>query len=192
MYFNSYYGNYRTRTFANIYPNFNTFNTAYIASGIPMNLLTGTFYTQNCSINTIYYLLISEYADAHVKSSDENLFSLRLFRNIYEYAPTWQRQLYIQNKVLTMADDEIITGSKAIYNHARNPSTTPSTAYLGELPFIDDQSTTNYKKNATEAYMEVKGLLETDFTSDFISKFAQLFIDLTYPDTPLLYVTEEN
>ena len=99
--------------------------------------------------------------------------------------------MYLQYKLLDASDEEIETGGKAIYNHARNPGTVPSTQALEELTYIDDQSTTNYKKNKPDAYREIREGLIPTITKRFIDRFRPLFANILYGDYPVVYVTEE-
>jgi hypothetical protein len=75
-----------------------------------------------------------------------------MFSVIFQYGPTWEKKLDIQEKLRDLTEAEILAGAKAIYNHAFNPETTPSTASLEELNYINDQNITNYKKSKLEAY----------------------------------------
>ena len=61
----------------------------------------------------------------------------------------------LQNKIRNLSEDEIRTGTKAIYNQALNPGTEPSTGSLEELTSISAQNTTGYKKSKLDAYMSV-------------------------------------
>ena len=81
-------------------------------------------------------------------------------------------------------------GTKAIYNTANNPGTEPSTGSLEELPYINSQNTTGYKKSKMDAYANLLALLDTDVTEDFIKKFGKLFITILEPREPLWYGTE--
>ena len=71
-----------------------------------------------------------------------------------------------------------------------NPGTAPSTSSLEELPGIDDQNTTQYKKNKLDAYANLMGLLEKDVTEEFLSKFKNLFLKFVEREIPLWYITE--
>ena len=73
---------------------------------------------------------------------------------------------------MRLSDDEILIGSKAIYNHAFNPSVAPSTQNMTELPYINDQNTTNFKRSKLDAYTLLLELLETDVTEEFIDKYS--------------------
>lgn len=182
-----FYGNFRTRTFSNIFPDYATFNTFYMQSGYPITIdSTLTDY----NLNTIFILLTTKYADSHIKSSDENLFKLRVMEKVYIYGREWQKGMKINSKFEEMTDENILKGPKAIYNNAQNPGSAPSTATLSELTYIDSQSTTNYIKNAPDAYNEARDAIRTEITERFINRFKELFIDITYPDAPLLYKEE--
>ncbi|MBQ0097980.1 MAG: hypothetical protein KBS62_03465 [Oscillospiraceae bacterium] len=187
----SYYGNYRTRTFANIFPTFDDFEDFYEECGVPQNLLTGDDYA-NYGLEAIYFLLISNYANSHIKSADENRFKLKMMSIIYEDAPVWQRLMYLQGKVLSMSDNDLMRGSKAIYNHAQHPETLPSTATLEEITYIDDQNTTNWKKDNLRTYLDAFDNLTYGICDKFVKKFKQLFLTVDYPDAPLLYATDES
>lgn len=191
MWTNSYYGNFRTRTFANIFPTVTDFSTWYSTCGVPDVLLTDAKYIKY-DINAIYFLFISYYANSHIKSSDENRFKLQLMAIIYEAAPVWQREMYLQEQMLKLADEDLMHGAKAIYNHAMHPDTSPSTASLEELTYIDDQNTTNWKKEKVRGYAEARDFLDQNICSRFMAKFKKLFIAVLYPDRPLLYETEED
>lgn len=187
-YYNTF--GHRTRLLQDIFPDFETFEAFYRDCGIPTVIKDSEDYAK-FNLQTIYIILMAEYANTPIKSSDENRFKLKFMSTLYEYGPTWQREMYLQYKLLDASDEEIVTGGKAIYNHARNPATMPSTQTLEELPYIDDQSTTNYKKNKPDAYREIREGLIPAITKRFIDKFRQLFVNILYGDYPVVYVTEE-
>ena len=181
----TYYGSYRTRTFAQILPSFDAFNEKYKDSRIPAKI-------SDESAQTLYYLLYARYGNSHIAYDDENQFVYALLSTIFMYGPTWERRLQIQDELRGLSEDELIQGSKAIYNHAYNPGTAPGTSSLGELPYINDQNTTNYKKNKITAYADLIALLETDVTEPLLYRFKKLFITIVAPDYPLLYETDEE
>lgn len=180
---NSYYGGFRTRTFADIFPTVAEFIDEYNELPFEKNV---------DELLTIYYLLYARYGNSHIAYSDENQFIYSLFSVIFMYGPTWEKRLDIQTKLRGISDEELLVGGKAIYNHSYNPGSAPSTSTLEEILTINDQNTTNYKKSKMEAYSMLLDLLETDVTEDFINKFKKLFITVLAPDYPLLYVTEDD
>lgn len=179
----SLYGNFRTRTFSDIYDTVDTFKIAYGESGVPVVL-------NDESLDTLYYLLYARYGNSNVASSDENQFKYKVYSTIYMYGPAWQKRLDIQTKLIGLSDDEIVKGSTAIHNTALNPSTGPSTQSLEELNYINQQNTTKYKKSKLEAYATLYSLIETDVTEEFIGKFKKLFLTIVEPELPLWYTTE--
>ena len=179
----SLYGNFRTRTFADIYTELDTFITDYKENGLPNTTLT------DANLTTLYYLLYSRYGNSCIASSDENQFKYKLFSTIFMYGSAWQKRLEIQKKLLELTDEELVKGTTAIYNSALNPSTSPSTQSMEELQYINSQNTTKYKKSKLEGYASLYALIETDVTEEFISKFKKLFITVVEPEEPLWYPT---
>lgn len=182
---NTYYGGYRTRTFADIFPDVDTFLAHYNENKIPAKVSVN-------SATTIYYLLYARYGNSHIAHDDETQFIYSLFSTIFMYGPSWEKRVDIQDKLRALEESEIMQGSKAIYNHAYNPSTTPSTGSLEELSYINDQNTTNYRKSKLGGYADLISLIETDVTEPFIQRFKKLFIVILAPDYPLLYVTDPS
>lgn len=178
----SYYGGFRTRKFTDIYGKVEDFITDYNNNGISPTI-------SQESLTTLYYLLYARYGNSHIANSDENQFKYKVFSTIFMYGPAWEKRLDVQKKVRGFTEDDLITGSKQIVNHAFNPSTEPSTSTLQELTTINDQNTSSYKKSKLDAYGLLWNLLATDVTEEFINKFRKLFIQITSPDYPLLYET---
>jgi hypothetical protein len=177
----SLYGNFRSRTFSDIYGEFETFKEDYINNGIPANTLSDT------NLTTLYYLLYARYGNSCIASSDEHQFRYKLMSTIFMYGPAWQKKLEIQHALVGMDIDEAIKGTTAIYNQALNPSQAPSTQTLEELDYINAQNTTKYKKSKIEGYAALYALIATDVTEDFISRFKKLFITVVEPELPLWY-----
>ena len=180
----SYYGNYRTRTFAQIYPDKADFVQEY------RQMYPDTM--PEDKLGTLYYLLCSKYMNSHISNKDENQFKMKMMSTIYCFGPTWARKLDIQKTLRDMPEADILKGSKAIYNHANNPSTPPGTDSLDELPTIDDQNTQTFKKSKLDAYALLWEMLVSDVTSAFLNRFKPLFIIVLQPDYPLWYESDEE
>ena len=179
-----------TKKFTDIYSSYSAFKTDYDASA-----LAGAISESNPdNLQILYYLLYAKYGNNHITNLDENQFKYKLFSIIWQYGPTWEKRLEIQGNLrnlLNVANEaDLLAGAKAIYNHAFNPSTDPSTQSLTELTYINDQNTTNYKKSKMDAYTQLWGLLATDVTEDFLEKFRPLFKKFISPFT-ILYESEE-
>ena len=173
----------RTLRFGELYNNADEFYADYTTMGIPT-----TISETNCK--TLFYLLYSKYAGSHF--SNENLVQskLKIFATIFEYGPSWEKKLEIQASLRALGLADLQEGAKQIVNHANNPNTTPSTTALEELEYIDEQHSTNYKRNKVDAYGSLWNMLATDVTEEFLNKFRKIFVFIT--DETNRYLFEEE
>lgn len=177
------YGNYRNRKFTDIWTEVEQFLADYENNGIGTTISTQ-------SATTLFYLLYARYGNSTIASSDENQFKYKVFSIIFMYGPTWEKRLAIQKDIRDLQLEEVLDGGKAIYNSALNPNQSPSTDALDELPYINSQNTTKYKKSKVDAYSIILNLLETDVTAEFIGQFKKLFLTVVSPELPLWYKTD--
>lgn len=180
MTWNSYYGNYRTRKFEDIWTNEAEFNDDYIHSG----LYADNNKLKPASVITLFYLLYGAYGGSHIASSNETQFKYQVFSKIFEYGPSWEKKLDIQSKLRALTDDELAAGSKQIFNKALNPGTEPTTE---ELDYISEQTTSKTTRGKLDSYTILVGLLEKDITKEFIDRFKPLFLQIVMPERPLWY-----
>lgn len=110
-YCGSLYGNYRQLRFTDVYDDVTDFLADYKDIGIPTSI-------SDQSATTLFYLLYSKYGNGVIASSDLTRFKYRLFATIFQYGPTWEKRLDIQEKLRNLSDAEIMTGSRQIYNKA--------------------------------------------------------------------------
>lgn len=172
---------YSTKTFADIYDDLGTFKYYYNQS-----LLPAAITDDNMAI--LYYLLYAKYGNNPIINFDENQFIAKVNGIIWEYGPSWQKRLVIQNEIRSLTADDLLTGAKAINNHAFNPSDEPVDK---ELPYINEQNTTQYKKSKMDAYGQLWTLIATDVTEEFLARFKPLFKQFVKPGEALLYESEE-
>lgn len=176
---------YDTKLFTEIYEDVNAFKDDYeTMTAFQSNEISNT------ALERIYYILYARYGNSPIANYDENQFKYKLFMTIWQFAPTWLKRVDIQGKLRAISDDDLLKGAKAIYNHAYNPSTAPTTQTLEELTYINDQNTTNYKKSKMDAYAQLWSILVSDVTSEFINRFQPLFKKFVKPGT-YLYESEE-
>ena len=173
-----------TQTLSNIYPTFEDFSEDYQNLGIPQRLKDVAF------LETIYVLLMGEYANSSIMALSEEQFRLRLFTLIMSYGPQYERELGLQNTLLNMSDEELQVSSKAIYNSSFNPSEAPTTDTLDELTTINQQNVTKHKRSKLDAYAMLMDLLDADLTKNFIKRFDHLFVRILRTNQPLFYTTE--
>lgn len=179
------YGNYRNRKFTDIWGDVGDFLQDYNDNGINASI-------SDTSATTLYYLLYARYGNSTVASSDETQFKYKVFAIIFQYGPTWEKRLEIQKALRELDIEELQKSATAIYNHSFNPSTLPSAQTLEELTTINDQNVTKHKRSKTDAYALIMGLLETDVTEEFLTKFKKLFLTVVSPELPLWYITKKG
>ena len=173
---------YDTPIFTEIWEDASSFITDYKQSQIGEPI-------SEDSARVLFYLLYSRYGNSPIVQTDVKQWKIKLFSKIYSFGPTWEKKMEIQEKLRSLSDDELMLGSKSIHNHANNPPGVPSTAYLGELPQIDDQSVSSYKRSKVDAYENLWGLLATDVTESFLDRFSPLFMPVI-AFNPILFPSE--
>lgn len=185
--FDTYYGSFRTHTFAQVFPSFKVFNQKCTETLIPLKI------TEQ-SLTTLYYLLYARYGNSHIANRDQNQFIYSVFSTIFMYGPSWEKRLEVQDKLRGLTEEELLQGSEATYNHAFNPTKQlpGGTSSRDGLEYINDQNKTLYTKSKMEGYANLISLLETDVTEEFIAKFKKLFLTVVAPDYPLLYTTNNE
>jgi len=179
---NSLYGNNRQITFSDAFESADNFLNEWKASG----LYTANLIADN-SIKTLFYLIYSAYGNSVISSSDTNRFKYQVWSLIFQYGPTWEKRLDLQSKLRNLTEAELEVGSKAIYNRADNAQTTPDTNTLVELPYINEQSTSGYKKSKLDKYKDLYEILDDDITAGFLKRFSKLFKIVVMPEEPLWY-----
>ena len=191
------FGNYLTRIFTDIFPDESTFIQEYTDAGFPYPL-------SEQNLRTIYYLLYARYGNSHIASMDETQFKYKLFSTIFMYGPTWVKRLDVQEILRNMSEEELMTGTRALLNRSDNPSQpifstdnlnntiTEGTDSDTELPTINSQNVSKFRKGKLDAYMNLLALLETDVTEEFLLEFRKLFIKVIQPYAPLWFIEDSN
>ena len=191
---------YNTKLFVEVWDEVNKFITDYKNSGLYDAVTTnqGTIYHNSLTdtnLSLLYYMLYAKYGNSPIANLDENQFKYKVYSIIFQYGPTWQKELDIQDKLRGLTEEQLIQGAKAIYNKAYGDAGEPSTQSLEELEFVNEQNTTNFKKNKLNAYSELLFLLKTNVSEVFLNRFKNLFKKVVAPEFPILYKTnieEEN
>ena len=194
------FGNFMTKTFADEFKSADDFLNEYKANGIPATI-------SDDSVKTLYYLWYSRYGNSNIANADENQFKYRVWSTIFMYGPTWEKRLEIQEKFRNMSEEDLMAGSRNLYNHSygtsqpifsmneQNQVVAEGTDTDTELSTINEQNASKNRKGKVEAYGMLLALLETDVTNEFLTKFKSLFLTIVQPYSPLWYSTplsEEN
>ena len=181
------YGTYRTKKFSDVWSDVNSFLADYQNNGIPQAIpATGDENTQG-NATTLFYLLYARYGNDIVASSDLTRFKYQLFSIIWQYGPTWVKELDLQYELRTLTEEELETGNTQIYNKASNPSTDPTTNTTDYLQYVNDQNVTHNKKGKIESLVTLEAMLKKDVTEEFLGRFKKLFLTFIEPELPLLY-----
>lgn len=185
----SQHGIYQTRRFTDIFPSLEEFLAAYQNGMIPETISVD-------SASTLFYLLYARYGNSHIANTiDENQWIAQVMAIIFQFGPSWEKRLEVQEKIRNWTEDEILIGATDIYNTSLNPSSGPVNDSREALKTVNQQNASMRTKDKMSAYAYLLSLLETDVTEDFISKFRNLFITIINPVGTLLYPTydeEEN
>ena len=179
------YGLYRTNSFVEEFPTADDFldffnnNEAFVPD------------ISEASARTIYYLLYARYGDCHIAMSDYQRFKYSVLSIIFQYGPTWEKRLEIQDSIRRLSLSDLQDGTLAVTNLAKNPGNKLHTD--DELiKNVNEQSRTKYKKSKLDAYAQLYALLETDVTEEFLDKFKKLFNKFGDPTDLLGYYTKEE
>lgn len=180
----SYYGNYRTRIFSQIWDTSTKFINDVKNCGLSINL-------SDDDLTDLFYLLYARFGNSNIASSDENRFKYNVYSIIYSKGSKWAKQKEIQKKLMELTDDQIRQSQRFINNHAYNPSEidNPSAGQDVELKYINEQNQSYQKSGYLTAYQNYMDSL-VDVTTWFIETFSKLFIKICVPTGPLWYITE--
>lgn len=183
---NSLYGNFRTRTFIQIFDTVDTFTNFLSDNGIPLVIT-------NDHAKVLYYLLYAKFGNSHIASSDENRFKYAVAQNIYSYGGQWEKRLEIQETLKSFSIDDILSGQQFITNHALNPGETQQggTGTDTILTYINEQNVSKTKRSKTTAIIEFYQAIQSP-TENFLNHFRDLFLKIVEPERPLWYITEEG
>lgn len=190
---NTDYGSSRTRSFADIFPNFEAFQTAWSATSFSQQAvaLNQDIPEGNgiSNLRLIYELLLGRYANSTIASSDENRFTLQCMSVIFQHGPAWIKRLEIQHSLheMDVNSEEFLHGSLSIYNQSLNPSADPGTDAFDTLNTINSQNVNLQKRDKFKALAILDELLRTDITAIFLDKFKSLFRVMVSPQRPLFY-----
>ena len=104
---NRFIPEYSTVTFTDVWDNIDNFKLDL--SNSPFN---------NCltedSVNILFYLLYARYGNNPIANRDINQWKFKMFSVMFQYGPTWEKRLDIQNKLRAISDDDLLKGAKLL------------------------------------------------------------------------------
>lgn len=178
----------RTRYFTQIFETADSFRDFYLNCGIP------PLFQKEDTIDTLYYLICAYYANSRIISSDENRFKYNVMSIVFQYGPTWEKKLEIQDflRKIDIESNEWLDSSKSVNNVALNPATDPEQDVFSTIETINQQTTNINRRGKLNGIAILMEILKNDVTGEFLQKFKRLFRTITYTSRPLLYETEEE
>ena len=197
LYYKMIYGSYINMTFSQIFPSIDDFKKNW--NDAPNGLKYETFegntketLTED-QLETIYYLLASEYMNSPIASNSVDRFKMIMNQYLFAQGPKYFKKLQIQTDLRNLDIKELREGSRMIYNKAFNDA---SKENIGDIDYmadyVNEQNVSMSKRNKAEALYAQYSILRSDITSDFINVFRRLFLVVVSPTKPLYYATEEE
>ena len=92
---------YDTKLMTEVWSQASDFLTDYQNAGIPT-----TISTQNAT--TLYYLLYARYSNTPIANYDENQWKYKMFSIIFQYGPTWEKRLNIQDTLRGLQISDLV------------------------------------------------------------------------------------
>lgn len=136
------YIKYDTMKFCDIFNNADTFISEVKGSPLMYKTVNSevVYLMSDKALINLYYLLYARYGNSPIANGDINQFKYKMFAIIFQYGPTWETKLNIQEAIRNLDIEDIKNGSTAIYNRALNPENDPTTQTTTELTYINEQN----------------------------------------------------
>ena len=108
---------YDTKLMTEVWSSASDFLTDYQAAGIPTTI-------SNQNATTLYYLLYARYGNTPIANYDENQWKYKMFSIIFQYGPTWEKRLDIQNTLRGLQISDLVdNGSfRELFSHSGSES----------------------------------------------------------------------
>ena len=146
---------YDTKIFTDIWNRVSEFIYDYQHVGIPTTIST-------TNATTLYYLLYARYANNPIANYDEEQFKYKVFSIIFQYGPTWEKRLSIQQTLRGLQLSDLVDDGSfsELFGHqgAASSNTTSSsnstrttdndTSSTGTVTIDTDNDTTDVKNHA--------------------------------------------
>ena len=108
---------YDTKLMTEVWKSASDFLTDYQAVGIPTTI-------SNQNATTLYYLLYARYGNTPIANYDENQWKYKMFSIIFQYGPTWEKRLDIQNTLRGLQISDLVDNGSLheLFNHSGSES----------------------------------------------------------------------
>lgn len=112
---------YDTKIFTEVYDSADKFVYDYKHAGIPATI-------SDANATTLYYLIYARYGNSPIANMDITQFKYKLFSIIFQYGPTWEKRLSVQQTLRDMNLADLLTdgGLTELFTHEGENSSTES------------------------------------------------------------------
>jgi hypothetical protein len=170
-----------TRTFFNIYPDFEKFE---LDAPEFMNTMSEE------ELKELFMLIAARYGDSHTRYTNEFLFKMNLWKDInnrYPMVIAWKRD----QKRLRDADLlDFQRGGKTVQNAGAHNTANISTDTMEGIEQLDAQTITNNQRGELGVLLDRLGAYATGQEDKFLIHLAKLFMQVIAPMADLLFGTE--
>lgn len=104
---------YDTKLMTEVWSQASEFLTDYQNAGIPTTI-------SNQNATTLYYLLYARYGNTPIANYDENQWKYKMFSIIFQYGPTWEKRLSIQDTLRGLQISDLVDNGSLheLFNHS--------------------------------------------------------------------------
>lgn len=197
---------YDTKIFTDIWNRVSEFIYDYQHVGIPTTIST-------TNATTLYYLLYARYANNPIANYDEEQFKYKVFSIIFQYGPTWEKRLSVQQTLRGLQLEDLVSDGSfsELFGHQGANSSTKTdssnstrttdndTTSTGTVTIDTDNDTTDVKNHAynpstapaTNAYDPLGYINEQNATKNVLDGYQTTTNDLagTSDTTDTLYAS---
>ena len=200
---------YDTKIFTDIWNRVSEFMYDYKHVGIPTTI-------SDSNATTLYYLLYARYANNPIANYDEEQFKYKVFSIIFQYGPTWEKRLSVQNtlrglQLSDLVDDGSFSelfGHQGASGSTKNTSSNSTrtidndTTSTGTVTVDTDDTTTDVKNHAfnpgttpaTDAYTPLNYINDQNAAKNVVDGTQETTNDLagTSDTTDTVYAAGED
>lgn len=128
---------YDTKLFTEIWNRVSEFIYDYQHVGIPTTISTS-------NATTLYYLLYARYANNPIANYDEEQFKYKIFSIIFQYGPTWEKKLSIQQTLRGLQLSDLIDDGSfsELFGHQGANGSTKTTSSNSTRTIDNDTTST--------------------------------------------------
>ena len=92
---------YDTKLFTEVFDDAGSFVYYYKNIGIPTTI-------SDANARTLYYLLYARYGNNPIANYDEEQFKYKIFSIVFQYGPTWEKRLSVQETLRNMSLSDLV------------------------------------------------------------------------------------